>query len=276
MMWGFFKKTFIADNLAPIVDAAFSSNDPVGGVTLLGVYAFTFQIYCDFSGYTDIARGVAKLMGFEFTLNFNLPYVALNPSDFWRRWHISLSAWLRDYLYKSLGGNRDGEMKTYRNLMVTMLLGGLWHGAAWNFVLWGFYHGAILCAHRFVQPLLRRVHASFGSVAWLWVGLCWLAMFTMTCYGWLLFRARSMEQVLNMTGSLAQPMAGIDWNTMGRVTAIIAPLLLVQFIQWRTGKLFFTNQAWIPLPIRVVIYTLMLYAMLFLGGQPASFVYFQF
>jgi hypothetical protein len=98
----------------------------------------------------------------------------------------------------------------------------------------------------------------------------------MTCYGWLLFRARSMEQVLNMTGSLAQPMAGIDWNTMGRVTAIIAPLLLVQFIQWRTGKLFFTNQAWIPLPIRVVIYTLMLYAMLFLGGQPASFVYFQF
>jgi alginate O-acetyltransferase complex protein AlgI len=276
MAWGFFKKVFIADNLAPIVDAAFASNDPLGGVTVLGVYAFTFQIYCDFSGYTDIARGVAKLMGFEFSLNFNLPYVALNPSDFWKRWHISLSAWLRDYLYKPLGGNRHGEAQTYRNLMLTMLLGGLWHGAAWNFVLWGFYHGAILCLHKLVQPLLQRLRVASGGAVGLWTALCWFVMFLMTCYGWLLFRAHSLDQVLNMSASLMQPLAGIDWAAMGRVTAIIAPLLLVQWIQWRSGQLFFMRLAWIPVPLRVVAYTLMLYAVLFLGGQPASFVYFQF
>jgi alginate O-acetyltransferase complex protein AlgI len=267
---------FIADNLAPIVDAAFAANDPLGGVTVLGVYAFTFQIYCDFSGYTDIARGVAKLMGFEFSLNFNLPYVALNPSDFWKRWHISLSAWLRDYLYKPLGGNRHGEAQTYRNLMLTMLLGGLWHGAAWNFVLWGFYHGAILCLHKLVQPLLQRLRVASGGAVGLWTALCWFVMFLMTCYGWLLFRAHSLDQVLNMSASLMQPLAGIDWAAMGRVTAIIAPLLLVQWIQWRSGQLFFMRLAWIPVPLRVVAYTLMLYAVLFLGGQPASFVYFQF
>jgi alginate O-acetyltransferase complex protein AlgI len=274
--WGFFKKVFIADNLGPIADAAFATNDPLGGVTVLGIYAFTFQIYCDFSGYTDIARGIAKLMGFEFTLNFNLPYFAVNPSDFWRRWHISLSSWLRDYLYKPLGGSRGGEAKTYRNLMLTMLLGGLWHGAAWNFVLWGFYHGAIQCLHKLGQPVLRRVPAALGGAAGLWTVLCMLSMFLMTCYGWMLFRAHSLDQVLHMTASLAQPLAGIDWQAMGKVTTIIAPLLLVQLIQWRSGELFFMRLAWIPVPLRVVGYSLMLYAVLFLGGLPQSFVYFQF
>lgn len=276
MAWGFFKKVFIADNLAPIVDAAFASDHPTGGVTLLGVYAFTFQIYCDFSGYTDIARGVAKLMGFEFTLNFNLPYVALNPSEFWRRWHISLSSWLRDYLYKPLGGNRDGEARTYRNLMLTMLLGGLWHGAAWNFVLWGFYHGAILGLHRWTQPLLARIGAVFGGARGVWTLLCWAAMFAMTCYGWLLFRAHSLDQVVAMTRSLTAPLTGLDMEAMKRVTLIISPLLLVQLIQWRSGELFFMKLRWIPVPARVVGYSLMLYAVLFMGGLPQSFVYFQF
>jgi D-alanyl-lipoteichoic acid acyltransferase DltB (MBOAT superfamily) len=117
---------------------------------------FAVQIYCDFSGYTDIARGVAKCLGFDLILNFNQPYFARNPSEFWQRWHISLSSWLRDYLYIPLGGNRHGEWATYCNLMITMLLGGLWHGAAWNFVLWGAYQGAILCAYRALAPPRRR------------------------------------------------------------------------------------------------------------------------
>ncbi len=157
IFWGYFKKVFIADNVAPIANQLFNIHrQPDGWHTLMGVYAFAIQIYCDFSGYTDIARGVAKLMGFEFMLNFKLPYLAKNPSEFWARWHISLSSWLRDYLYIPLGGNRGGAYKTNRNLMMTMVIGGFWHGAAWNFLLWGFYHGTLLAVHRGVQQVLPQ------------------------------------------------------------------------------------------------------------------------
>ena len=274
--WGFFKKVFIADNLAPIVDAAFSHPSPTGGITLLGVYAFTFQIYCDFSGYTDIARGLAKIMGFEFVLNFRLPYFATNPSDFWRRWHISLSTWLRDYLYKPLGGNRGSALLTNRNLMLTMVLGGLWHGAAWNFVLWGLYHGVLLVGHRLLEPALARVGRLLSFSPSLWWTLRVMSMFLLTCYGWLLFRATSLDQVVSMTTSLAAPLAGIDWDAMARVSWIIAPLLLVQAIQARTGELFFMKLIFVAPAVRVVGYALMFYLALFLGGTPQSFVYFQF
>ena len=276
MGWGFFKKVFIADNLAPIVDLAFSSPSPSGGMTVLGVYAFTFQIYCDFSGYTDIARGIAKIMGFDFILNFNLPYFATNPSDFWRRWHISLSSWLRDYLYKPLGGNRGGTWMTNRNLLLTMVLGGLWHGAAWNFVLWGIYHGVLLVGHRVVEPGLKRIGALFSFAPSLWWVVRVLVMFMLTCYGWLLFRAGSLHQVVAMTTSLAHPLDSIDWASMSRVTWIITPLLLVQMIQASTGELFFMKLPFIPGAARVVGYSLMLYLALFLGGAPQAFVYFQF
>ena len=274
--WGFLKKVFMADNLAPIVDAAFASNAPSGGVVVLGTYAFCFQIYCDFSGYTDIARGLAKIMGFEFGLNFNLPYASTNPSDFWRRWHISLSSWLRDYLYKPLGGSRHGESRTNRNLLITMLLGGLWHGAAWNFVFWGLYHGLILVMHRISLPMLQRVDQVARRYRMPWVQLCWAAMFLMTCYGWLLFRASSMEQVVNMTIALAHPLSDIDWKMMGKVTLLIAPLILVQVVQFRTKNLYFLDALDAPKSARVVTYALMAYSILFLGGQPQSFVYFQF
>ncbi|MEX8497099.1 MBOAT family protein [Leptothrix ochracea] len=274
--WGYFKKVFIADNLSPIVNAAFASPEPSTAMTVLGVYAFTFQIYGDFSGYTDIARGIAKIMGFEFVLNFNLPYFATHPADFWRRWHISLSSWLRDYLYKPLGGSRGGAWLTYRNLMITMLLGGLWHGAAWNFVLWGFYHGAIQALHRMLEPGLRRLGLGFAALPSLWLGLRISAMFLLTCYGWLLFRATSLDQIGQMTLTLLHPSGGLDGAGMAKVSWIIAPLVLVQLVQWRSGDLFFMRQAWLPKPLRVVVYALMLYLTVFLGGQPQSFVYFQF
>ena len=156
--WGLYKKMVVADNMAALVNSVFGPFDHLerrrwpcrsdGLRVLFGVYAFAFQIYGDFSGYTDIARGTARLLGFNIMLNFDLPYFATSPSSFWRRWHISLSTWLRDYLYISLGGNRGGTTAVYRNLMLTMLLGGLWHGASWTFVLWGFYHGALLVAYR--------------------------------------------------------------------------------------------------------------------------------
>lgn len=136
---GMFKKVVLADNISPVTAGVFDRPDvyPHAWESIVGIYAFAIQIYCDFSAYSDIARGAARMMGFDLMRNFDLPYFAVNPSDFWRRWHISLSTWLRDYLYIPLGGNRGGWFKTYRNLFLTMLLGGLWHGATWLFVLWG-------------------------------------------------------------------------------------------------------------------------------------------
>lgn len=165
IVWGLFQKMVVADNMARLVDTTFAPFTAAGptpavpedGLRLLVViYAFAIQIYCDFAGYTDIARGTARLLGFEIMLNFNLPYLAKDPSDFWRRWHISLSTWLRDYLYIPLGGNRRGTLQTYRNLMLTMLLGGLWHGAAWTFVLWGGFHGFILVVYRGLSASKER------------------------------------------------------------------------------------------------------------------------
>jgi alginate O-acetyltransferase complex protein AlgI len=147
-LYGYLLKLVVADNLAPLVDRIYQSPNARGGPVLLATYAFAFQIYCDFLGYTSIARGIARMMGFELVLNFNLPYFATNPSDFWRRWHISLSTWLRDYLYIRLGGNRHGLAWTCFALMVTMVLGGLWHGAARHFVEWGAFHGILLIAYR--------------------------------------------------------------------------------------------------------------------------------
>ncbi|MHC4644440.1 MAG: MBOAT family O-acyltransferase [Planctomycetota bacterium] len=196
--WGLFKKMVVADNVARIVNETFAPFDnlssamavPEDGMRLLvAIYAFAFQIYCDFSGYSDIARGTARLLGFDIMVNFNLPYFAKNPLDFWRRWHISLSTWLRDYLYIPLGGNRCGTFKLYRNLMITMLLGGLWHGAAWTFVLWGAFHGLILILYRAFSPN-RQVQPRW------WVSvLQGVLTFHIVCFGWLIFRAQNLTTI---------------------------------------------------------------------------------
>ena len=151
---GFLKKVLLADVLGRYVDVVWRDLDylPAANVAL-AFYAYAFQIYFDFSGYTDIALGVSRLFGLQLPQNFDRPYLARSPREFWQRWHISLSTWLRDYLYVSLGGNRGSRVRTYLNLLVTMVLGGLWHGASWTFVLWGAYHGVLLVAHR----LLREV-----------------------------------------------------------------------------------------------------------------------
>ena len=167
---------------------------------------FAVQIYCDFSGYTDIARGVAKMLGFGLMRNFAQPYFATNPQEFWRRWHISLSTWLRDYLYISLGGNKRGRVRTYLNLMATMVLGGLWHGAAWNFVLWGIYQGGLLVLHRafFGRHTVSKEGVGSGAlgIAGRLLGIA--VFFQVVCYGWLLFRARSFEQIVSFTAKLGQ------------------------------------------------------------------------
>jgi alginate O-acetyltransferase complex protein AlgI len=277
MIWGFFKKVVVADGLAPIVNQIFHAAHVTGGEALTAAYAFAFQIFCDFSGYTDIARGVAKLMGFEFVLNFNLPYFATNPSDFWKRWHISLSSWLRDYLYIPLGGSRNGTLLTYRNLMLTMILGGLWHGAAWNFVIWGFYHGMLLAGHRLAEPSLERLERCAPGI-WRtpWFLLRVFVMFQLTCYGWLLFRATSFAQIADMSIALLHPLDAIPTETLRRVALLCAPVIAVQTLQYRTRRLEFMRQPWLPAAGKAALYALLIYFTLFHGAAPKAFVYFQF
>ena len=193
---GLFKKLVLADNMAPIANSVFmrladgNTSDLSGSEVIIGVYAFAFQIYGDFSGYSSIARGISKWLGFDLVINFHNPYLAVTPSDFWKRWHISLSSWLRDYLYIPLGGNRHGRVIEYRSLLITMLLGGLWHGASWTFVAWGLYHGLVLCAYRIAG--VRDADPSKQPARW---AMQVFLMFHLTCIGWLLFRADSFGAV---------------------------------------------------------------------------------
>jgi len=193
---GLLKKTVIADELARrVVDPVY--NDPAahsGAELTLAFYAFAAQIYCDFSGYTDMAIGLALLLGYQLPQNFNRPYLALSLQDFWRRWHMTLSRWLRDYLYIPLGGSRRGRLRTYRNVMVTMLLGGLWHGAAWTFVIWGGIHGGALSAER----LGRERFAGFRLPAW----AAWLVTFHVVCIAWVFFRAPDLGTAFDVLGGL--------------------------------------------------------------------------
>jgi len=273
---GFFKKVVMADNLAPTVNEIFAKQ---GGFTaeevLAGVLCFAFQIYGDFSGYTDIARGTSRLLGFELMDNFREPYFARNPSDFWQRWHISLSSWLRDYLYISLGGNRGGRLATYRNLMLTMLLGGLWHGAAWNFVWWGLYHGALLVGYRFYEE--RAGARSTAARSWLGGVLQIAVMFGFTLYGWLLFRATSGAQIVEMTLALGH-FESLRYLARELVTlAFFAwPVVLLDYLRFRGG---YPETALLRAPMAVQALTYAGFMLMFfvMGRyEGASFIYFQF
>lgn len=194
--WGLVKKIVFADNIAVFVNHFFTNPTQLPGSIpiFLGALAFGIQIYCDFSGYSDIAIGIARILGFKLKLNFDKPYFATNFSNFWRKWHISLSTWLKDYLYIPLGGNRKGKSRTYINLMITMVLGGLWHGAAWNFLFWGFYQGALLAIHKLASSIrLTKIFNIFGLYR-KYVTLILTQYFVFL--GWLLFRIPDVGHLL--------------------------------------------------------------------------------
>jgi alginate O-acetyltransferase complex protein AlgI len=198
---GMVKKVLIANYLATgLVDPVFAAPDQYGGPDLLlATYGYAVQIYCDFSGYTDMAIALAALCGFRFPRNFDQPYRAQRLREFWRRWHISLSTWLRDYLYKPLGGNRHGRIATYRNLMVTMLLGGIWHGAAWKFVMWGALHGGGLAAERMLESLIGRRPTSLAGKV-----VSTVVVFHFVCLAWIFFRAEDFTVASRFIARLAQ------------------------------------------------------------------------
>ncbi|RKD91490.1 MBOAT family O-acyltransferase [Mangrovibacterium diazotrophicum] len=195
---GLFKKMVVADFLAlNFVDRIFDAPGAYSGLeNLLGVYGYSIQIYCDFSGYTDIAIGLALILGYKIPVNFNAPYTANGLSDFWHRWHISLSLWLRDYLYIPLGGNRKGKFRTHLNLIVTMLLGGLWHGASWRFIIWGGIHGVGLSVEKMIQKF-RKSKSGPSSNKWLRVGSI-LLTFQLVSLAWIFFRAPDQETIYRM------------------------------------------------------------------------------
>jgi len=273
IIWGLFKKIAVADNLAPLVELVFDQPIAAGPIILLATLAFGFQIYCDFSGYSDIARGLALLLGFDIMVNFNHPYAAPNLRSFWHRWHISLSTWLRDYLYISLGGNRKGPWRTKINLVLTMVLGGLWHGAAWNFVLWGLYHGlslAICQAWRDSRKSSALPPTRVKNLA-AWGG-------TMICvfYGWLFFRAASPEQIMNLSANIfawrIPPYAGL--YVLG-LLVFLTPMIFVDAwqIHSKNRLVVLSQPTWRKALIQGVLLATIIYHW---NTANTPFIYFNF
>lgn len=276
IFYGLFKKVVIADGVVRTVNSVFGSTGQLSWIdVVVATVLFTLQIYCDFSGYTDIARGTAKLFGIDLMINFKLPYFSSNPREFWSRWHISLSTWLRDYLYIPLGGNRHGTVKTYRNLILTMVLGGLWHGAAWNFVLWGLYHGVVLCVGRAIGTAKSAVER---KTSYLQRTIKTAFFFTLTCYGWLIFRSPSLEKVVNLSSTLIVEFGNFDFGAMPPRFAALFGLpvfLCIEIIENATdGKSFYKS---LPIPIWTAIYASMIFGFVIgMSTESAQFIYFNF
>ncbi|MBO4223582.1 MBOAT family protein [Bradyrhizobium neotropicale] len=306
ILFGLFQKTVLADNFGGIVELCtrtISNGSMPAGMGLIFGYAFALQIYCDFAAYSTIARGVARLFGVELMRNFLTPYFSTNPSEFWTRWHISLSTWLRDYLYIPLGGNRGGTFATLRNLMITMLLGGLWHGAGAFFIIWGAYHGLLLILYRLV-PIDRFLIERLG---WFGKAVSILLFFHLACLGWIFFRATPAEFLPIMKSIAALPhaindaiatqLAGSSLSPALFLRAAIGfilsnwafaayawglmlfalPAVITDVIGWRRGCEFPDLFSTMPWWLRSLVIVLLFYGILFLARREANeFIYFAF
>ena len=283
LMWGFgliilglFQKVAIADGLlAPVVEAVYDSTlSPAPIAAGTATLAFAGQIFSDFAGYSTIAIGCALCLGFSLPDNFRFPYAAIGFSDFWRRWHISLSSWLRDYLYISLGGNRYGKFKRYRNLMLTMLLGGLWHGASWNFVIWGFLHGMYLVLEQIAiflfgnQAIWRTWFARFALGA---------TTFGLVCFSWIFFRAQTLERSFDIIKGLM--LIGPRELYVPDRDVIIVGVVMAGLLLFHTllrGITLEEGTRRVPPFVRVIVLTLMAAAIAMSPGEDRAFIYFQF
>lgn len=272
---GLFKKVVIADRLGVCVNSVYSAPSAYSGPSLLcAVIAYAIQIYCDFSGYSDMAIGVAHILGFDLGKNFNLPYIASNPSEFWKRWHISLSSWFRDYVYIPLGGNRRGEFRTYFNLFITMLLSGLWHGASWMFILWGALYGVTSVIHKFYCKLKKdktevRRPLNKGLAVIFNTAIVWLF--------WIPFRAGNLETTWLITSRIFTMASGISYIY---VFTIIYTLIIMgyQVFCLVTNK---GDNLWRPLNLnkfssQVIICVFVLLTIVFAYVGDTAFIYAQF
>jgi len=278
IFWGLVRKVGIADVVAPAVDRAFRHPEDQTSMALaIGVVLFSLQIYNDFAGYSSIARGTARVLGIELMENFRQPYFSTNITVFWRRWHISLSTWLRDYLYIPLGGSRGGTLLTYRNLMLTMLLGGLWHGASWNFVVWGGIHGVALAAHKLVSGNRKILdNAPVRTVAdGLWAASGWAFTFCLVLFAWVFFRADTFADATAVLTGIASgrgEWAWVDWSTPALMTLWV---LFLDIPMYRNDDQ--TAVLHWPWPVRGTAYaSFALLLVLLERGKDATFIYFQF
>lgn len=291
IVMGVAKKLLLADNLAVLVDMMSQTHASYGSVeTWLMAYAFAFQIYFDFSGYTDIGRGSALLFGYHIPLNFNLPYIASNISDFWRRWHISLSTWLRDYLFIPLGGSRGSKLTTDRNLLLTMALGGLWHGASWNFVVWGIFHGLCLIVHRsFSQWRENTTHLRAFFDGKLFNILSMLLTFHVVCIGWVFFRITDIGAAFSMVKKMVllspiftkaeagqflvfRPELPVVVPTV--IVLVAALLLATPVVGYLRQSGFFQK---VPAPAKALYFAVVIMLVItFCPDSTTPFIYFQF
>lgn len=274
---GMVKKALIADYIAQYNDLIF--NDPslyTGVQTLMGVLGYTMQIYCDFSGYSDMAIGLALIMGFRLGMNFNSPYQSRNLTEFWRRWHISLSSWLRDYVYIPLGGNRKGTVRTYVNNFLTMLIGGLWHGAAWKFVFWGAMHGVGLAVHKACRPWLDRIPNNFITSF-----IAWLLTFVYVSLLWVFFRAADFSDSVLIINNI---FVDFDWRQIPQFWEARMPwcimmiaLIVFHFVpqKWADGvQVLFIKMNWV---LKLIIFMVAVQLIIeFMSEEVAPFIYFQF
>jgi D-alanyl-lipoteichoic acid acyltransferase DltB (MBOAT superfamily) len=278
LVWGFFKKLVIADNVSIIANKIFLLEHPSFPVLWAGVLAFCVQIFADFSGYTDIARGCAKMLGINMVENFRHPYAASSPTDFWRRWHISLSNWLRDYVYIPLGGNRGGRLRQARNVMITFLLSGLWHGASWNYVLWGGYWGVLIVGSRTLGAFVPERLWTSRSVAILQVAL----MFALTNVGWLLFRETDFHYLVKDLSLSPWSAPAGDWEAAGYFCSLVLiyslPLIAHYWLDRRGGvELAAPGAAVRSLALRTAACSAMFFAILILRtANSGDFIYFKF
>ncbi len=279
---GLFKKAVISDYISVnFIDRIFDNPTLYSGFeNLIGVYAYALQIYCDFSGYSDMAIGIALLLGFEFCLNFDSPYQSKSITEFWRKWHMSLSSWLRDYLYISLGGNRGGKFRTYMNLFITMLLGGLWHGASFNFIFWGAMHGAGLAAHKYYLEIKNKatnVFTKFFDNAW----VSTIITFHFVCFCWIFFRAPNFDiakQLLNQI--FTQFNGSIAYTFVTSYHKIVLVILLGYALHFIPKKYETASLAWFTnTSFAVKLVCMLAVIIIFIQVKSAEiqpFIYFQF
>lgn len=291
IMQGLFKKVVLGDNLAPLAQVGFAQPQLMGTFDAwICVFAFALQIYYDFSGYTDIGRGSAMVLGFTLPENFNMPYIATSLREFWHRWHISLSTWLRDYLYIPLGGSRKGKSTAAMNLIITMLLGGLWHGASWHFVVWGGFHGGGLAVNRVIDELIAKNKTLEAiSKTWGWNLMAHVSTFLLVCIGWVVFRANNMGEAMGVYQAMfsLRPSTGTEATIAEQFMQSSLPVALIlyavtynlikYFPQWKLH--FPLNVQELKAPVYAKAIGVAAFALMVVGLAPQKsipFIYFQF
>jgi len=283
VVWGFFLKIVVADSLALVVDVRFENIEIQNALSMLiGVIFYAFQIYGDFAGYSLIAIGIAHILGFNFPDNFDRPYFSKNISEFWQRWHISFSSWLRDYVYISLGGNRAGKISMYRNILITMLICGLWHGAGWNFIIWGGINGIFIIIHRLFNSILSKIKFQTPSSAIIYnlvVPTKMLFTFSFICIGWIFFRSNNLYDSLNILNKIAQ-INDYNFSSVTQKIYILKGMMLICFLVFVEGmSLLFNTKKFLNDHLNIkILWIAFIIVLISLCGtfENNAFIYFQF